>query len=92
MAVEEQSKLREDRKKVSKDLKNAEKRRSRLKKKARQLSDGDLLTVIEMRHSEAVLRGPSDAEGSAATLSEKKKGRREERVCQEPKGKVNKHQ
>ena len=88
----EQSKLREGRNKVSKDLKKAEKRRSRLKKKAGQLSDRDLRTVIEMRRSEAVLHGPSDAQGSAATLSEKKKGLREERVCQEPKGKVNKHQ
>ena len=34
---------------MAKELKNAEKRRSRLKRKAKQLTDGDLLAVLEMR-------------------------------------------
>ena len=46
---EEQAALRAEKKKVGKALKNAEKRRSRLKKKARQLSDTDLVAVLQMR-------------------------------------------
>ena len=46
---EEQARLRAEKKRVAKELKNAEKRRSRLKRKAKQLTDGDLLAVLEMR-------------------------------------------
>ena len=46
---QEQARLRADKKRVAKELKNAEKRRSRLKRKAKQLSDGDLLAVLETR-------------------------------------------
>jgi len=49
---EEQRHLREERKRVSRDLKNQEKRRSRLKKRAKMLSDGDLMAVLQMRHVE----------------------------------------
>ena len=48
---EEQAGLRAQRKKVQLDLKKAERRRSRLKNKARQLTDTDLLTVLQMRES-----------------------------------------
>ena len=53
---EEQAALRVEKKKVAKALKNAEKRRSRLKKKARQLSDTDLVAVLQMRAASAVER------------------------------------
>ena len=43
--------MRTERKKVAKDLRNAEKKRSRLKKRARQLSDADLVTVLQIRKS-----------------------------------------
>ena len=46
---QEQARLRADKNRVAKELKNAEKRRSRLKRKAKQLSDGDLLAVLETR-------------------------------------------
>ena len=46
---EEQTALRAERKRVQTELRNAEKRRSRLKKKARQLTDADLVTVFHMR-------------------------------------------
>ena len=48
---DEQAKLRAEKKKVAKDLRNAEKKRSRLKKRARQLSDVDLVTVLQIRKS-----------------------------------------
>ena len=48
---DEQAKLRAEKKKVAKDLRNAEKKRSRLKKRARQLSDADLVTVLQIRKS-----------------------------------------
>ena len=46
---EQQNQLRDQRKLVSKQLRNEEKRRTRLRKRARQLSDGDLLAVLKMR-------------------------------------------
>ena len=52
----EQKRIRLERKAVAKELKNAEKRRSRLKKKAKQLSDGDLLQVLQMRSAERTLK------------------------------------
>ena len=48
---DEQAGLRAQRKKVQLDLKKAERRRSRLKNKARQLTDTDLLTVLQMRET-----------------------------------------
>ena len=59
---EEQTTLRAERKKVAKALKNAEKRRSRLKKKARQLSDTDLVAVLHMR---AASQKSDDKDGAA---------------------------
>ena len=48
---DEQAGSRTHGKKVQLDLKKAERRRSRLKNKARQLTDTDLLTVLQMRES-----------------------------------------
>ena len=66
----EQKRIRSEREKVRKDLKNAEKRRSRLKRKAKQLSDGDLLQVMQMRTAEKAARtsaDPSASEGGASS-------------------------
>ena len=49
---EEQEKLRADRKRVHQDLKNAQRRKRRLKGKARQLTNTDLLEVLLMRQAE----------------------------------------
>lgn len=62
----EQAGLRSERKRVSKELKNAEKRRTRLRKRARQLSDSDLVAVLQMRESDSTARS---SEGSAAAAS-----------------------
>ena len=56
----EQARLRSEKKRVQKELKNAEKRRVRLRKRARQLSDADLVAVLQMRDS-ASTAGPSEA-------------------------------
>ena len=48
----EQTALREQRKKLARDLKNAEKRRSRLKKRAKLLTDTDLVAVMMLRVAE----------------------------------------
>ena len=46
---EQQKNLKDERKRVSKVLRNEEKRRMRLRKRARQLSDGDLVALLKMR-------------------------------------------
>jgi outer membrane lipoprotein SlyB len=48
-------------KKISKDLKNARKRQTRLKTKARELSVGDLMDVLVLRAAKASERAPNAA-------------------------------
>lgn len=48
----EKRRLKDEKKQLTKTLKNAEKRRARLKRKARQLSDKDLADVMQLRESE----------------------------------------
>ncbi len=48
----EQDAARETRKRVTKELKNAQKRKQRLKRRAKQLSDTDLVSVLQLRASE----------------------------------------
>ena len=62
----EQKAMRESKTKINKDLKNAEKRRSRLKKRARQLSDADLVAVLQMRASAPGSANASAVGGTAA--------------------------
>ena len=45
----EQAAIRAERKRVSNELRNMQKRRSRLKTRAKLLSDGDLVQVLQMR-------------------------------------------
>ena len=49
MLKDEQRDMRLKRKQITKDLRNAEKKRSRLRKKARQLTDADLCALLKMR-------------------------------------------
>ena len=53
-----QSELRAQRKLVAKELKNAQKRRRRLKARARQLSNDDLLAVLLMRKDDMATAVP----------------------------------
>ena len=66
----EQKAAREQKKKISKDLRNAEKRRQRLKKRAKQLSDADLVAVMSLRVHEKALLGKATAGGVSTGLDE----------------------
>ena len=73
-----QKEAREAKKKISKDLRNAERRRQRLKKRAKALSDADLLAVMTLRQHEKAL-GRKDnvevgAEGSELSDSDEESG------------------
>ena len=63
---DQQRRLRDDRKKVAKDLRNAERRRSRLKKRAKLLSDTDLAAVLSLRQIEKAQTAESKAAASSA--------------------------
>ena len=66
----EQANLRAERKRVQKELKNAEKRRARLRKRARQLSDADLVAVLQMRETAAAPTTPAlCSAGSSSSAS-----------------------
>ena len=73
---EQQKKAKEAKKAVTKELRNANRRRQRLKKRAKALSDVDLLAVISLRnHEKALGRQPSaeeeeDDEDSESELDE----------------------
>ena len=60
----EQARLRADRKRVQKDLKNAQRRKRCLKGKARQLTNTDLLEVLLMRQTEKAEPSSQEAEGT----------------------------
>ena len=66
----EQQEARQRKKQLTKDLKNAEKRRARLRKRARQLSDVDLRELLRMRQTPAEEEGaPAGEEQPAASSS-----------------------
>ena len=59
--------LRDQKKSVSKQLKNEEKRRKRLRERARQLTDTDLLALLKMR--EAAAKSAEDAIAPSSSSS-----------------------
>ena len=63
---EQQKNLRDERLKVGKQLRNEEKRRMRLRKRARQLSDGDLVALLKMRTVGKADSAPVAAEDPSA--------------------------
>ena len=65
-----QKRLREEKKALSRDLRNAERRRSRLKKRAKMLSDADLLAVISLRNHEKAMGSAGQAESESESESE----------------------
>ena len=68
----EQKRVREERKRVANELRNAQKRKQRLKHRARLLSSEDLMTVIAMRETDAAVRraAETDAPVDPQTLLE----------------------
>ena len=66
----EQKRVREERKRVAAELRNAQKRKQRLKHRARLLSNEDLMMVAAMRETDAVARrGPFAGEPTGRSLS-----------------------
>ena len=68
---DEQKKAKEAKKAITKNLRNANRRRQRLKRRAKALSDQDLLAVISLRnHEKALGRKPSVEEDEEEEDSE----------------------
>ena len=63
----EQAKLRAERKRVAAELKNAQRRKRRLRTKARQLSNEDILAVLLMRQEQGPMRA-ADEKGKCSCL------------------------
>ena len=59
----EQARIRQEKRKVSAELRNAVKRRQRLKKRAKCLTKEDLLAVMQMRDLEEVAAAAALAAG-----------------------------
>jgi hypothetical protein len=59
----EQAKMRQDRARIARDLKNATKRKNRLKTRARQLTDADLVEVLQMRAAASMKDGQGESNG-----------------------------
>ena len=59
--MEAQKKMRAEKAQLAKDLKNAQRRRSRLKHKARLLSAADLASVLVLRQEEEEQKGKAAA-------------------------------
>jgi hypothetical protein len=60
----EQDRARGDRRRISKELRNAQRRTCCLKGKARQLTNDDLMAVLLMRRQETEARGRGAASSS----------------------------
>jgi hypothetical protein len=56
----EQDDVRASRKRVTKELKNAQKCKQRLKKRAKQLTDSDLVSVLQLRASEKAVTAAAE--------------------------------
>ena len=69
----EQAAAQDMRKALRTELKNAQRRRSRLKHRARQLSDKDLMDVLQMRGMKDTTRTPAAAKQSAQAQSSAEK-------------------
>ena len=63
---EEQTRMKDERKKLAKELKNAQRRKRRLKGRARQLSNEDLLAVLLMREEAGNMGGASSSSSSGS--------------------------
>ena len=62
--------MKEEKKAVAKELKNAQRRRSRLKHKARLLSQLDLLEVMNLRTDEERAKRPRSSQPSESSTAE----------------------
>ena len=61
----EQQRMREERKRAATELKNAQRRKRRLKTKARQLTNEDLLAVLMLRQEQGAVSDQGEEGGSS---------------------------
>jgi len=73
---DEQAALKAAKKDLQKELKNACKRRNRLKKRARQLTDHDLVEVLRMRKEFSTMEVVAEPPAAAAASDENGEGAR----------------
>ena len=67
----QQKEARDNKLQVTRELRNAEKRRQRLKKKAKQLTDADLVEVLKLRdHFKGVGRKERDTANLGASIDD----------------------
>ena len=64
----EQQELKDQKKRLQKDLRNAERKKKRLSERARRLTDKDLVAVLMMRKNQREARGGQPVEGDAGAL------------------------
>jgi hypothetical protein len=62
----EQLQIRQDKKKLTSQIRNAQRRAQRLRGRARQLSDEDLVAVLMMRKNDAQVRGAAKSSSSSS--------------------------
>ena len=64
----EQQDMKDQKKRLQKDLRNAERKKRRLSERARKLSDKDLVAVLMMRKNQREARAGQQAEGDTGAL------------------------
>ena len=64
----EQQDIKDKKKRLQKDLRNAERKKRRLSERARRLSDKDLVAVLMMRKNQREARGGQPVEGDTGAL------------------------
>ena len=64
----EQQEMKEQRKRLQKDLRNAERKKRRLSQRARKLTDKDLVAVLMMRKNQREERGGQAVKDDAGVL------------------------
>ena len=64
----EQQEMKDKKKKLQKDLRNAERKKRRLSERARKLSDKDLVAVLMMRKNQREARAGQPCEGDTGAL------------------------
>jgi len=82
----EQKDLKAEKKRVAAELRNAEKRRKRLRQRAKQLSDADIVQVLQMRQAAS---SSTDKPQDGAEVNEEREREREREPIAGGAGRVN---
>ena len=74
--LEQQKLMKQQKKDLQNELRNAQRRRKRLKHKARLLTAADLLEVMQLRQDENCQKAPKDHRGASSPRRPGRRGRR----------------